>query len=164
MRRRRRVRKAGVTNTEFRLGTIEELPVADASVDVAMSNCVVNLSPEKPRVFREAFRVIKPGGRLLVSDIVLGAPLPERVMASIEAYVECVAGAALKRDYLDAIAAAGFSDVCVVKETSAANLLVGAVPSDPLVAAVLSVVGDADELRCLAANVMSIAVSARKAA
>lgn len=158
------MRKAGVTNTEFRLGTIEELPVADASVDVAMSNCVVNLSPEKPRVFREAFRVIKPGGRLLVSDIVLGAPLPERVMASIEAYVECVAGAALKRDYLDAIAAAGFSDVCVVKETSAANLLVGAVPSDPLVAAVLSVVGDADELRCLAANVMSIAVSARKAA
>jgi len=157
-------RKAGVTNTEFRLGTIEHLPVEDASVDVVMSNCVINLSPEKPRVFREAFRVLKPGGRLLVSDIVLGAPLPERVRTSIEAYVGCVAGAALKRDYLDAIAAAGFSDVSVVKETSAANLLVGAVPSDPLVAAVLAVVGDADELRRLAANVMSIAVSARKGA
>jgi ubiquinone/menaquinone biosynthesis C-methylase UbiE len=155
-------RKAGVSNTEFRLGTIEELPVESQSIDVVISNCVINLSADKPRVFREAFRVLKPGGRLLVSDIVLRAPLPERVRASVEAYVGCVAGAALKSEYLQAIVQAGFSDVHVVAETDASALLAGTCASDPLVADVIAAVGDAEELRRLAASVASVTVSAAK--
>jgi arsenite methyltransferase len=157
-------RAAGITNTEFRLGTIEELPIEDASVDVVISNCVINLSPDKPRVFREAFRVLKPGGRLLVSDIVLRTPLPERIRASVEAYVGCVAGAALKSDYLGAIVDAGFSDVRVAQETDASALLSAACTGtpDPLVAEVIAAVGDAEELRRLATGVASLAVSARK--
>jgi SAM-dependent methyltransferase len=108
-----------IGNVEFRLGEIEHLPVADASVDVIISNCVVNLSPDKPQVFREAFRVLKLGGRMFLSDIVLLKELPRAVRESIEAYVGCVAGASLKADYLAAIGAAGFRDVEIVKETGA---------------------------------------------
>jgi SAM-dependent methyltransferase len=110
------VQKAGVPNVEFRRGYIEALPVEDASVDVVISNCVINLSPEKPRVFAEAMRVLKPGGRLLVSDLVLTRPLPESVRASVEAYVGCIAGASLKDDYIGQIRDAGFADVAVVEE------------------------------------------------
>jgi ubiquinone/menaquinone biosynthesis C-methylase UbiE len=157
-------RQAGVSNTEFRLGTIEDLPVESDSIDAVISNCVINLSPDKPRVFREAFRVLKPGGRLLVSDIVLRAALPERVRTSVEAYIGCVAGAALKGDYLQAIADAGFIDVQVLTETDASALLTAscAGAGDPLVADVIAAVGDAEELRRLVTSVASIAVSARK--
>lgn len=110
--------KAGVTNVEFRLGEIEHLPVADGSVDVIISNCVINLSPDKPQVFREAFRALAPGGRLMVSDLVLLEPLPEQVRNSVEAYVGCVAGASLKEEYLDFARAAGFTDVAIVEERS----------------------------------------------
>ncbi|MBI4541483.1 MAG: arsenite methyltransferase [Gemmatimonadetes bacterium] len=106
----------GFTNVEFRLGEIEQLPVADASVDVVISNCVINLSPEKDRVFREAFRVLRPGGRMLVSDLVLGRPLPEEIRSSVEAYVGCVAGASLREEYLGHIRTAGFTEVEVVEE------------------------------------------------
>jgi len=106
------------TNVEFRLGEIEHLPVADATVDLIISNCVINLSPEKPRVFREAWRALRPGGRMVVSDLVLTRPLPESVRNSIEAYVGCVAGASLKDDYVAAIRDAGFEDLEVVEETS----------------------------------------------
>mgnify|MGYP000491219801 CR=1 FL=1 len=82
---------------EFRLGEIEHLPLADASVDVVISNCVINLSPDKPQVFAEAFRVLRPGGRLLVSDIVLLKPLPEALRPSVAAYVGCMAGAVLRK-------------------------------------------------------------------
>ncbi len=116
-RARENARKGGFDNVEFRLGEIEHLPVADGSVDVVISNCVINLSPDKPAVFREAYRVLRPGGRLLVSDIVLLRPLPDLVRQSVEAYVACVAGASLKDEYLDAIRQAGFRDVCVVGET-----------------------------------------------
>ncbi|MDD5264984.1 MAG: arsenite methyltransferase [Candidatus Bipolaricaulis sp.] len=118
-RARETARQESAANVEFRLGEIEHLPVADASVDVVISNCVVNLSPDKPQVFREAYRVLKPGGRMFLSDIVLMKELPRAVRESIEAYVGCVAGASLKADYLAAIYAAGFRDVEVVKETSA---------------------------------------------
>jgi arsenite methyltransferase len=104
-------------NVEFRLGEIENLPVADNSVDVIISNCVINLSTDKKRVFREAFRVLKPGGRLMVSDLVLLKELPDFIMESVEAYVGCVAGALKKDEYIRAIKAAGFEKVKVVGET-----------------------------------------------
>jgi len=105
-------------NVEFRLGEIENLPVADNSVNVIISNCVINLSPDKKRVFAEAFRVLKPGGRLMVSDMVLEKDLPDFVKKSTQAYASCVAGAMLKKDYLDAVRSAGFQDVKVVGETT----------------------------------------------
>jgi arsenite methyltransferase len=115
-RARENARKNDVVNVEFRLGEIENLPVADSSVDVIISNCVVNLSTDKPRVFREAFRVLRPGGRVMVSDLVLRKPLPQAIRESVEAYVACIAGALVKDEYLDAIRAAGFEDVAVVQE------------------------------------------------
>jgi ubiquinone/menaquinone biosynthesis C-methylase UbiE len=117
-RARENARKNGYANIEFRLGEIENLPAPDNSVDVIISNCVINLSPEKDRVFREAYRVLKPGGRMLVSDIVLRKPLPDAVRESAEAYTACVAGAMLKDDYLNEIRAAGFRKVEVVSESS----------------------------------------------
>jgi arsenite methyltransferase len=104
-------------NVEFRLGEIEKLPVIDNSVDVVMSNCVINLSPDKGKVFQEAFRVLKPGGRLMISDIVLLQELPKFVKESIEAYIGCLSGAIMKDEYLQKIKAAGFQDVRVIDET-----------------------------------------------
>jgi arsenite methyltransferase len=103
--------KVGLDNVEFRLGEIEHLPVADASVDVIISNCVINLSPDKPQVFREAYRVLKPGGRLTVSDIVTDGPLSETLRESLSAWAGCVSGALDFRDYRAAIEAAGFEAV-----------------------------------------------------
>lgn len=115
---RRNAKKGNYTNVEFRLGEIEHLPVADNSVDAIISNCVINLSPDKDSVFNEAFRVLKPGGRLMVSDIVLLGELPGFIKNSIEAYVGCLSGALLKSDYLEKIEAAGFRDVIVIEEAS----------------------------------------------
>jgi arsenite methyltransferase len=111
-------RKGDYGNVEFRLGEIENLPVADHIADVIISNCVINLSPDKERVFREAFRILKPGGRLMVSDIVLLNGLSAALKESIEAYVGCVAGAVMKEDYLRAIREAGFEDIKIVGETT----------------------------------------------
>jgi SAM-dependent methyltransferase len=122
--------KAGVSHAEFRLGEIEHLPVADASVDVVISNCVINLSPDKPAVFREAFRALRPGGRLAVSDIVVTAPLPEAVRRSAESWCGCVAGASLENEYLDAMRAAGFQDVQVVRRVPYGAAVDGPPPGD----------------------------------
>lgn len=107
----------GYENVEFRLGEIENIPAADSSVDVIISNCVINLSPDKPKVFKDALRVLKPGGRLMVSDIVLLKELPDTIRKSVSAYVGCVAGALMKEDYLDMINEAGFQDATVLDET-----------------------------------------------
>jgi len=115
---RENARQAGTANVEFRLGEIENLPAADNSVDIIISNCVINLSTDKPRVFREAFRVLRPGGRLMVSDLALKKPLPKAIRESVDVYVACVAGAMVKEDYLGAIREAGFKDVTVVSETA----------------------------------------------
>jgi SAM-dependent methyltransferase len=108
---RRNAGKVGATNVEFRLGEIEHLPLADRSVDVVISNCVINLAPDKEQVFREAFRVLRPGGRLQVSDIVWTREAPASVRNDMEKWAGCVAGALLEADYLAAIAAAGFRDI-----------------------------------------------------
>lgn len=110
--------KHGYTNVEFREGDIESLPVEDATVDAVISNCVINLTTDKERAFREAFRVLKPGGGLMVSDLVLIRPLPEAIRNDLDAYAACVAGALLKDDYLAAIQAAGFQGMEVVGEST----------------------------------------------
>ena len=103
--------RTGLDNVEFRLGEIEHLPVADASVDVVISNCVINLSPDKAQVWREIARVLRPGGRAVVSDIVLLRPLPGELREMVEALVGCVAGAVMIDEYRAAIEAAGLSEV-----------------------------------------------------
>ncbi len=101
----------GAENVEFRLGEIEHLPVANETADVVISNCVINLSPDKPQVFREAFRALRPGGRLAVSDIVTDGPLPDEIKSNLSAWAGCIGGALEVSDYIAAIEAAGFVDV-----------------------------------------------------
>jgi len=108
----------GYKNVEFRLGEIEELPIEDCSVDVVISNCVVNLSPDKQKVFQEAHRVLKTGGRIMISDLVTEEELPEEVRKSFDAWAGCIAGALEKRQYLDTIRKAGFKDVRIVSEST----------------------------------------------
>jgi SAM-dependent methyltransferase len=157
---RQNARKGGYVNVEFRLGEIENLPIADNIADIIISNCVINLSPDKERVFQEAFRVLKPGGRLMVSDIVLLKPLPDVVKASIVAYIGCVSGADLRQDYLKAIRDAGFQDVQIIGETL--------FPIQDLVShpAAKDLSVDSDMLRDVAeqlsASIVSIKVSAIK--
>jgi arsenite methyltransferase len=127
-------RKSSYENVEFRLGDIETLPVANNSVDVIISNCVINLAPDKRKVFNEAYRVLKQGGRLMVSDLVLLKDLPEAMKNSIEAYVGCLGGAALKSEYLNAIKDAGFRDVQVRGETS---FSIDQMVDDPIVQSIM---------------------------
>jgi SAM-dependent methyltransferase len=111
---RKNAAKAGATNAEFRLGTIDRIPLPDASADVVISNCVINLAPDKRAVFREIARILKPGGRLAVSDIALKKPLPPEVGNDLMAYVGCIAGAIQIDEYRRGLADAGFADVAVI--------------------------------------------------
>ncbi len=106
-------RKAGVTNVEFLKGTIEAIPLPDQSVDVIISNCVINLSVDKDAVLREAFRVLRPGGRFAVSDVVLRGDVPPEILRSVERWVGCVAGALREDEYVSKLQAAGFADAAV---------------------------------------------------
>jgi len=115
---RENAKKGSYGNVEFRLGEIENLPVADNFVDIVISNCVINLSPDKERVFSEAFRVLKPSGRLMISDIALTKELPDFIKNSIEAYIGCISGAIMRDKYIEAIKAAGFQEVGIIDETS----------------------------------------------
>lgn len=108
--------RAGIANVELRHGRLEALPVDDASVDAVTSNCVINLVPDKAQVFREVARVLRPGGRMVFSDIVLARPLPEAVAGDLFAWAGCVAGAMLRDDYFAALAAAGLGDVEIVRD------------------------------------------------
>ena len=114
---RENAQKSNYNNVEFRLGEIEHLPVADNSVDVTISNCVINLVPDKRATFAEIFRVLKPGGRLMISDIVLLKELPDFIKNSAAAYVGCISGALMKDEYLKTIREAGFEAVQIVEET-----------------------------------------------
>ncbi len=150
--------EAGLADrVDFREGAIEALPVVDDSVDVVLSNCVINLSPDKGRVFQEAFRVLRSGGRLAVSDIVLSEPLPAGLDTLASAYAGCVGGAMVADDYLAAIEQAGFADVRWTRVPAADlfNL------SDPLIQAVAADVG-LETLNRVAGTVWSYKVEARR--
>ena len=112
-----------VRNVEFREGYLESLPVEDASVDAVISNCVINLSPDKPQVFREVFRTLKPGGRVAVSDIVTDGPLPEELQKNMEAWGACVAGALDVSEYVTGLTDAGFTEVKVQPKGDASDMI-----------------------------------------
>jgi arsenite methyltransferase len=114
-------RKSGLTNVEFLKGEIENIPLPDNTVDVIVSNCVINLSGDKDRVFEEAFRVLKPGGRFAISDVVVRGEAPTEIRKSIELWVGCVAGALSDRDYRQKLAAAGFETIDI-EETRVYNV------------------------------------------
>lgn len=148
--------RSGCENVEFRLGELEHLPVADGEVDVVISNCVINLVPDKKQVFSEAFRVLKPGGRLMVSDMVLLGAWPQGIEKSLAAYAGCLAGAELKEAYLAAIEGAGFADIRVLKETGGDDLI------DESIDELLGQLGVGQDARQLAGLVASVTVSATK--
>lgn len=157
---RENARKGGYDNVEFRLGDIEHLPVTNGSVDVVISNCVINLVPDKGRAFSEAFRVLKPGGRLMISDIVLLEELPDCVKSSIEAYVGCLAGAMLKHDYLATIEQAGFQEVRIMDE---AFFGLDCMANDPTAKSLIqSQILTAEEVVGIARSVVSIKIHAVK--
>ena len=157
---RENARKGGFSNVEFRLGEIEHLPVADGSADAIISNCVINLVPDKRAVFNDAFRVLKPGGRLMVSDIVLLKGLPDVILNSVSAYVGCLAGAIMKDEYIGAIESAGFTEVEITEEKSFPIELMA---NDPTAKAVIENMGiPREELADIAQSVLSISVRALK--
>ncbi|OGO39149.1 MAG: arsenite S-adenosylmethyltransferase [Chloroflexi bacterium RBG_16_57_8] len=159
-RARENARNGKYTNVEFRLGEIENLPVADNTVDIIISNCVINLSTDKSRVFREAFRALKPGGRLMVSDIVRLKDLPAFIRESVDAYVGCISGAMLKDAYLDAIKAAGFGDVKVVEE---ATFPIDYISNDPAALAIVEQTkAPMEEVMEFGRSVLSVRVEGRK--
>jgi len=120
---RKNAEKAGATNVEFRLGEIEHLPVADNSADIIMSNCVINLSPDKQSVYREAYRVLKPGGRLSISDILATAPLPEEVQKDMALVAACVGGASTIDETEALLRSAGFQDIKIKPKDNSRELI-----------------------------------------
>jgi SAM-dependent methyltransferase len=153
--------KVGVAGTvEFREGIIEDLPVVSESVDVVISNCVINLSPDKPKVFREAFRVLKPGGRLAVSDIVLSEPLPQDIRDLATVYVACIGGALVADEYLGAMRDAGFTDIEWTR-TPAAELLSGGVSADQMAMDAISELGP-ERILAVAQTLFSYKIRARR--
>ena len=150
-------RKTGLDNVEFRLGEIERLPVADSSVDVVISNCVINLSPDKPQVWREVFRVLKPGGRVAVSDLALLRPLPDAILRSVEALVGCVAGAVLVGETEAMMMAAGFKDL--VLESKPEYIESMSQWNDPLYRGIIEKLPTGERL---ADYVTSLSIAARK--
>ncbi len=152
-------KKGNYKNVEFRLGEIENLPVADNTGDVIISNCVINLSIDKQRVFQEAYRVLKPKGRIMISDMVLLDDLPDAIRNNVLAYVGCVAGAEKKDDYLNKIKNAGFQQVHVMEEVHLPETML----DDPDIKALIAEMKiPSEKLREIADSVVSIKVSAVK--
>lgn len=151
--------RTGLDNVEFRLGEIEHLPLADASVDVVLSNCVINLSTNKPQVWREVARVLRPGGRVVVSDVALLRPLPEELRSMVQALIGCVAGAVLLDDYRRMVEAAGLRQVEVVTKPEFVAAVSGG--DDPLYAPILA---QLPRETSIADYVTSVTVTAHKAA
>ncbi len=149
--------KAGATNVEFLKGEIESIPLPDSSIDVIISNCVINLSPDKAQVLREAYRVLKPGGRFAVADVVLENPLTDIAKQNLSMWCSCISGAIVKADYIDMLTSAGFADakVTVARRYTAENAD-GLVPSE-----VIAQLSD-DELTKLMSSFISAFVTATK--
>ena len=140
----------GLDNVAFRQGEIEELPIDDASVDVVISNCVINLSPDKPQVFREVHRVLKPGGKMVVSDIVLNRELPDEAKNDEDLFTACIAGALLREEYLKAIRDAGFQTLEILNDRLYAS---SNACDDPVTSPVASVLeGVASSITVMAAK------------
>ena len=157
---RENAKKGDYGNVEFRLGEIENLPVADNSVDIVISNCVINLAPDKRRVFAEAFRVLKPGGRLMISDIVLLKELPDFIKKSIEAYIGCLSGAIMRDEYIGTIKTAGFQEVSIIDETS---FPIEGIANDPTAKAIIENLEILPEkIKEVASSVISIKVNGVK--
>ncbi|MDR2881169.1 MAG: arsenite methyltransferase, partial [Azoarcus sp.] len=147
----------GLDNVEFRLGEIEHLPVPDASVDVVLSNCVINLSPDKPQVWREVFRVLKPGGKVSISDLALLKPLPVAVQEMAAALVGCVAGAALVEETRDMLKKAGFTSIVLTPEPGYVRSMQDW--NDPLYRQIAETLPKGEEM---ADYVVSLTIEARK--
>lgn len=150
---RRNAKKLGATNVDFRYGEMEDMPLPDGSVDVIISNCVINLSPDKDAVFREAYRVLRPGGRLSVSDIVVDGELPRSIRERLDAWAGCIAGALDESVYLDKIAAAGFKQVEVLsRDYASADEVLESEDVQVMVVGADGQVTDGDEARALLAD------------
>jgi arsenite methyltransferase len=159
-RSRKNAVEAGVAaRVEFREGIIEQLPVVSESVDVVISNCVINLSPNKPQVFREAFRILKSGGRVAVSDILVSEPLPDDIAALASAYVACLSGSLVADDYLAAMRDAGFVEIAFDR-VPASSMIEGAL-ADPMVKAAADAIG-AERVERVARTVFSYKIRATK--
>jgi arsenite methyltransferase len=156
---RENARKGNYENVEFRLGDIENLPVDENAVDVIISNCVINLSPDKKKVFQEAFRVLKPGGRLMVSDMVLLKELPEFIKGSVEAYIGCLSGAIMKDEYIGAMKNAGFEKIRIIEETS---FPVELIANDLISNAIIENINVPEKIKEIDNSVVSIRVYAEK--
>ena len=157
---RENARKGGYANVEFRKGYIEQLPLENESVDVILSNCVINLSPEKDKVYRDAYRVLRPGGRLMVSDVVLERSLPSEILQSVGAYIGCVGGASVRGEYMQTIEKAGFREVRIERETGFGNVIS---LDDPLVCDAMDRFGlTTDQVKDLLGVVTSVHIFALK--
>ncbi len=154
---RENAEKYGVKNVEFRLGEIENLPVADNSVDAVISNCVINLSPDKKKVFQEIYRTLKPGGRAAISDVALNKELPEKVRESLDAYVGCVSGAVLVDEYKKIVESSGLKDVKITAKVTSS--CIDPDTRDPVGRAVMDSLGDDESLEGI---VVSVYVEGRK--
>lgn len=153
-------RQGNYQNVEFKLGEIEDLPVQDNSVDLVISNCVINLSTQKDKVFEEAFRVAKPGGRIMISDIVLLKDLPDYIINSVEGHIACLAGAVRKEAYITAMTAAGFTDINIDKQ---APFPLELMLNDPIAQKIISENNPSQaEIEAVSNSIMSISFSATK--
>jgi len=154
------IKKGNFDNVEFRLGEIENLPVADNTANVIISNCVINLSTDKRKVFSETYRVLKPGGRLMISDIVLLKDLPTFIKESTKAYIGCLSGAMLKEAYIKLIKEIGFEDVKIINETS---FPIDLITNDP---SVKKIINDfkipCEKLQEISSSVISLKVTGMK--
>ncbi len=150
--------RAGMRNVEFRRGYIEALPVDDASIDAVLSNCVINLVPDKAAVYREVARVLRPGGRMVISDVVLNEPLPEVIAADVAALTGCVAGAALRDQYLATIAAAGLTEIEILSDKGFGTVALTMVPEPMLRQAQAAGI----DVQRVADTVRSLTIRARK--
>ncbi len=157
---KKNAQKGNYKNVEFKVGEIENLPIESQSVDLIISNCVINLSNQKERVFEEAYRVAKPNGRIMISDIILLNELPDYVKNSVEGHIACLSGAVRKEDYINAITKAGFTDISIDKE---AKFPIELMINDPIAEKIVRENNLTEkDISAIANSIASISISAKK--